>query len=201
MKIDEDFIPWRTQEEKYRAGIPYQDDGTPVFRAIAGALIAPIVLLIVVMILSRNLDRAILFIEGAILLLLVIGEAFLVTFLVIGRNKRRRHKIPDFDDDHLPRITDEDFGRFIGKDKSANLLRPKIAMSKDGIEAMFSEAVLIYTGTLENKLCVFCKLEVRKKQVIYSCPYCVALFHKEHLLEWLTENSSCPVCHGKITIR
>jgi hypothetical protein len=178
---------------------PLQDDGTPVFKAVFWALFIPNIALIVLLILARKQDVVLLFIMGAILGVLIIIQAIIGFILLSGRKKRI--KIPDFDDDHLPRITEKDFDRFIGKDKNVNLLRPQITMSRSGVEALFSEAVMIYKGTLENKLCVFCKLDVRKNQTIYSCPYCTALFHKEHLLEWLKERNSCPVCQGKITIK
>jgi len=43
--------------------------------------------------------------------------------------------------------------------------------------------------------CQICKLELRKGQEIMQCTYCLAQFHKNHLLNWLMNDSHCPVCY------
>ncbi|NHJ85437.1 MAG: hypothetical protein FK734_08230 [Asgard group archaeon] len=42
--------------------------------------------------------------------------------------------------------------------------------------------------------CAICKLEIREGQKITQCPYCMAIFHEEHYLDWLKEDPICPVC-------
>ena len=53
---------------------------------------------------------------------------------------------------------------------------------------------LAYLGDIEGNKCTICKLELRKDDIIVTCPTCSALFHEQHLVDWLTINSNCPVC-------
>ena len=53
---------------------------------------------------------------------------------------------------------------------------------------------LEYKGETEGKVCAICKLQFGDDQKILFCPNCESLFHEEHLLNWLSLNSECPVC-------
>ncbi|MBN1329658.1 MAG: hypothetical protein JXA54_09310 [Candidatus Heimdallarchaeota archaeon] len=59
--------------------------------------------------------------------------------------------------------------------------------------------VELYTGKLNHDVCVVCKFELKENQVIYQCQICQALFHEDHLNEWLQKSSSCPVCKNSLT--
>lgn len=54
---------------------------------------------------------------------------------------------------------------------------------------------LTYKEQIKEEKCSICKLELRKNQDILQCPECQALFHKEHLIDWLETKKDCPVCH------
>ena len=51
-----------------------------------------------------------------------------------------------------------------------------------------------YTGKLDKDVCMVCKLFLNNKNEILQCPICESLFHKDHLLEWITSKKKCPVC-------
>ncbi len=51
-----------------------------------------------------------------------------------------------------------------------------------------------YTGKLDKDVCMVCKLFLSKKDKILQCPICESLYHKDHLLEWITAKKKCPVC-------
>ena len=50
----------------------------------------------------------------------------------------------------------------------------------------------------KDKLCLICKLPIRKGQAFSICPYCESVFHKEHLSDWLVIADDCPVCNAKL---
>ncbi|MBD3191130.1 MAG: hypothetical protein GF308_10820 [Candidatus Heimdallarchaeota archaeon] len=51
-----------------------------------------------------------------------------------------------------------------------------------------------YTRSVLGKTCAICKLELREEQVVVQCPHCLALFHLDHLVEWLKIEPECPIC-------
>ena len=55
-----------------------------------------------------------------------------------------------------------------------------------------------YKGECENRYCSICKLELRENQFIFMCPFCKSLFHKKHIIDWLENDSECPVCQREI---
>ncbi|NHJ49577.1 MAG: hypothetical protein FK733_17440 [Asgard group archaeon] len=55
-----------------------------------------------------------------------------------------------------------------------------------------------YDETYEDKCCMICKLHFTKFDGIVSCSICQALFHTEHLIDWLAEKKQCPVCNRKV---
>lgn len=73
----------------------------------------------------------------------------------------------------------------------------QIAKSKkDGRSLIDGVSIRKYSGKLEtDDVCMVCKLSLTKQDEILQCPKCESLFHKEHLLEWITIKKSCPVCH------
>ncbi|MFW9923796.1 MAG: RING finger protein [Candidatus Thorarchaeota archaeon] len=46
----------------------------------------------------------------------------------------------------------------------------------------------------QKKHCMICKLSFQERQVIFECPYCNSLFHLDHILDWLSNKDTCPVC-------
>lgn len=53
---------------------------------------------------------------------------------------------------------------------------------------------LKFTGEIKGEQCAICKAPLKKSDEVLACPQCGALFHKEHVVEWLKEISACPVC-------
>ncbi|MBD3192840.1 MAG: hypothetical protein GF308_19530 [Candidatus Heimdallarchaeota archaeon] len=53
---------------------------------------------------------------------------------------------------------------------------------------------LTFTGEIKGKNCAICKKPLKKSDEVLACPYCDAVFHKEHLYDWLKEIPACPVC-------
>ncbi|MHA1739679.1 MAG: hypothetical protein ACTSXA_02540 [Candidatus Heimdallarchaeota archaeon] len=51
-----------------------------------------------------------------------------------------------------------------------------------------------YSGKLAKDICMVCKLFLSEKDKILQCPICESLYHKDHLLEWITAKKKCPVC-------
>jgi hypothetical protein len=54
--------------------------------------------------------------------------------------------------------------------------------------------VIEYTKALDKDVCMVCKLFLSKKDKILQCPICESLYHRDHLLEWITVKKKCPVC-------
>lgn len=60
---------------------------------------------------------------------------------------------------------------------------------------------LIYQEKKVDEVCPICKLSIERKEFIMQCPKCLKLFHGKHLVEWLLENGTCPICQTKLDIR
>ena len=176
------------------------DNERIILLSLAAGLAAIIITLIILIIGYWDYKGIVIgFFMAMVIVTLLLGLVIGALIVAYGK-KKRKIKIPDFEDSYLPRITEDDRERFIGDNKEPNLLRPKIVFTRSGITVGFKESALIYTGSLINKCCVICKLDLRKRQEVWKCPYCVALFHKEHFKDWISNNSYCPVCQGRITI-
>ncbi|MHA1685786.1 MAG: RING finger domain-containing protein, partial [Candidatus Heimdallarchaeaceae archaeon] len=60
------------------------------------------------------------------------------------------------------------------------------------------------------KFCKHCRAEILKceicfvpfdlKDEVLYCPFCRTLFHKEHIMNWLSSTDFCPHCKHKITL-
>lgn len=68
-------------------------------------------------------------------------------------------------------------------------------------EPELKTSLIPYTGEKSGKVCMICKLEIRKGQKIMQCKECLSVFHKEHIEEWLETNKDCPVCNIIISKR
>ena len=69
------------------------------------------------------------------------------------------------------------------------------------IDDYFKRNKLVYSllserfyGKLNYDICAICKSQLKEDQIIYYCLSCSALFHEEHLNEWLQKKDYCPVC-------
>lgn len=51
-----------------------------------------------------------------------------------------------------------------------------------------------FEGKKTNDICSICKKQLKEEQIILCCKYCSALFHEEHIKEWLQKKDSCPIC-------
>ncbi|MGC9779707.1 MAG: hypothetical protein HZR80_10735 [Candidatus Heimdallarchaeota archaeon] len=47
----------------------------------------------------------------------------------------------------------------------------------------------------KENICMICKFEIDKHEMIYTCPYCNSLYHKDHFQQWLDIDTTCPVCN------
>jgi hypothetical protein len=54
--------------------------------------------------------------------------------------------------------------------------------------------VVEYAKKPMNEICMVCKLFLKEKDKILQCPVCESLYHRDHLLEWITVKKKCPVC-------
>ncbi|MBN1330258.1 MAG: E3 ubiquitin protein ligase [Candidatus Heimdallarchaeota archaeon] len=179
---------------------PPKTSGDEVLLPIMLFLFIVIIIDILIIINKRN-EPLYLIITIGILGLLISVNSVIITALIIKRkNKKKRYKIPNFNDEGLPSISEKDMDRYIGYEKESNLLRPKIVMRSSIIEAAFIQSDFIYSGEIDNKHCIICRIKLDKDDAIWKCPYCIALFHKQHFIDWVTEKGKCPVCRGKITI-
>jgi hypothetical protein len=52
-----------------------------------------------------------------------------------------------------------------------------------------------FDESIEDEICMICKLKFTKFHGILRCSICHAHFHTEHLLDWLITNNDCPVCN------
>ena len=59
---------------------------------------------------------------------------------------------------------------------------------------------LEYSGKIDDQNCNVCKLPLHEKNFILQCSKCNALFHGQHLIEWLGKDDACPICAAKIMI-
>ena len=55
-------------------------------------------------------------------------------------------------------------------------------------------SVNVYTGNLDDDVCMVCKLFLNEQDEILQCPICESLYHRDHLLEWVKVEKRCPVC-------
>lgn len=53
---------------------------------------------------------------------------------------------------------------------------------------------VVFQGDRESQKCSLCNNVVKEGHIILICPRCAALFHHDHLLDWLKDNPLCPVC-------
>ncbi|MHA1977844.1 MAG: RING finger domain-containing protein [Candidatus Hodarchaeales archaeon] len=54
-------------------------------------------------------------------------------------------------------------------------------------------------GKWERKICTICRQPIEEEKKLIICPYCTSTYHQEHLMEWLTQKSACPVCDTTLT--
>ena len=50
----------------------------------------------------------------------------------------------------------------------------------------------------KNAKCSICKLEFDSNDKVVQCPECRHFFHKEHIEDWLSEHSNCPICDSRL---
>ncbi len=49
-----------------------------------------------------------------------------------------------------------------------------------------------------NSICNVCGMRISDSEEIIHCPFCNAITHKTHLLEWIKIKGSCPICHAHL---
>jgi len=72
--------------------------------------------------------------------------------------------------------------------------------NKEAIDWNKVHPLIIKQRNVDQK-CPICKLPIEREDFIVHCPHCSHLFHGKHLIEWLLEQKSCPVCRNRIDIR
>ncbi len=60
---------------------------------------------------------------------------------------------------------------------------------------------LLYNGPTKGERCGICKLPFNKTSIVLQCLYCKALFHYDHLIDWLFAHHTCPLCLNTIYIQ
>ena len=55
-----------------------------------------------------------------------------------------------------------------------------------------------YQREFSNLTCVLCKQKIENCLKIGLCPQCNAIFHLNHLEEWIEENDNCPICQFEV---
>ncbi len=60
---------------------------------------------------------------------------------------------------------------------------------------------LLYNGPTKGEHCGICKLPFNKTSIVLQCSYCKALFHYDHLIDWLFAHHTCPLCLNTIYIQ
>jgi hypothetical protein len=58
----------------------------------------------------------------------------------------------------------------------------------------------IKISTASKSKCVACGKDIEIFDDVAGCPMCQAKAHREHLLEWIKVNHSCPVCKKTLNI-
>ncbi|HUT82995.1 MAG TPA: hypothetical protein VMZ29_17495 [Candidatus Bathyarchaeia archaeon] len=51
-----------------------------------------------------------------------------------------------------------------------------------------------FTGDKEVQYCQLCNKLIKEGHIIITCPVCNAIFHYDHLFDWLRDNTHCPIC-------
>ncbi|HUT81416.1 MAG TPA: RING finger domain-containing protein [Candidatus Bathyarchaeia archaeon] len=92
------------------------------------------------------------------------------------------------------------FSRF-KRTKNTSLLETKKKegeqeISRNEVKAITKKKILVRSVKKipSNSLCRICKLDIHENQSALQCPNCSALFHSEHIQEWLVNKDECPVC-------
>ncbi|MEM1659156.1 MAG: hypothetical protein QXK94_09000 [Candidatus Jordarchaeales archaeon] len=52
-----------------------------------------------------------------------------------------------------------------------------------------------------DRKCVVCLCEVKPSEDILTCPFCGAIGHRSHFLEWLKVKALCPNCKKSLKER
>lgn len=118
-------------------------------------------------------------------MIIFFGILLLVIYFIIFRNKKRELQDNKWRDEAehgfhiIEENNSEQIKRIAPKNKRKILLEPFEYLEK-------------YTINVE--MCMICKLEIRDKQKVITCPFCKSYFHEDHLIEWIALNEDCPVC-------
>ncbi|TFG08728.1 MAG: hypothetical protein EU539_01385 [Promethearchaeota archaeon] len=58
----------------------------------------------------------------------------------------------------------------------------------------------IRISTASKSKCVVCGKDIEIFDDVAGCPICQAKAHRQHLLEWINEHHSCPVCKKSLNV-
>ncbi|MHA1595836.1 MAG: RING finger domain-containing protein [Candidatus Baldrarchaeia archaeon] len=53
----------------------------------------------------------------------------------------------------------------------------------------------------EQERCIICFKVLKESDAIVECPYCHVKGHKNHIMQWLKEKGTCPLCMKPLTVR
>ena len=69
----------------------------------------------------------------------------------------------------------------------------RISLEKKILERKINEKL-----NTQQYICLICKTTTREGQEITECPHCQAVFHKDHLEEWIKIKGICPNCNKNL---
>jgi hypothetical protein len=137
-------------------------------------------------------------IGGVIILLAIIGLLILVPSFIsqkAKKNKKWEQKIDELAlDEEKPKEAKESFAlaKFqSGLTKAIRISGKELDLKK--LDWRKTKA-LLYEGEITEEKCAICKLAIEVEEYVMQCPECQSLYHGEHLVEWLIEQGTCPVC-------
>ena len=141
------------------------------------------------------------------ILFMTISLAVIITMVVLITKSRRNFKLNLYDLDELEMIESEEV--FFEPSVEISIEPFEKEKKFEDLQNITSDASitwekiypLIYQEKEVEEQCPICKLEIEEKEFIMQCPNCLKLFHGKHLVEWLLENSSCPICKTIIDIQ
>ncbi|NHJ84044.1 MAG: hypothetical protein FK734_01195 [Asgard group archaeon] len=66
------------------------------------------------------------------------------------------------------------------------------------ISSVILKNLIEVTEKPKSAKCSICKLGFDSNDEIVQCPVCKHFFHKNHINDWLSEHSNCPICDSRL---
>jgi hypothetical protein len=89
-----------------------------------------------------------------------------------------------------------DHGELLGKIKQERSGERFLVV---GSQIIFNSEAISYDNRTETEhYCVICRRSIENTEEKVTCPSCLNIFHRTHLLEWLKVFNQCPMCHERL---